>query len=224
MRKILSLLFVLIFAFLFLFVSHTPIYAACRYTLATDFIAPNSPIDIIVTGTSNSFFNVTIKDSDGNFSPGASGGIGTGETTTTITVISPATPGRYIIEVEEQVIDPGGGGFCDPRIATLEVSGSAPTVSDPNAPAELGAIVKVVENIIKLLVPAAAVAFFIVLIIGGIQFLMSGGDPKAAAGARNTLTYAIIGIILVVVSWLILLVVQNITGVDVTNVSFPISE
>src|SRR3989344_627600 len=178
MRKILSLLFVLIFAFLFLFVSHTPIYAACRYTLATDFIAPNSPIDIIVTGTSNSFFNVTIKDSDGNFSPGASGGIGTGETTTTITVISPATPGRYIIEVEEQVIDPGGGGFCDPRIATLEVSGSAPTVSDPNA----------------------------------------------AAGARNTLTYAIIGIILVVVSWLILLVVQNITGVDVTNVSFPISE
>ncbi|OGE12885.1 hypothetical protein A3G14_03275 [Candidatus Curtissbacteria bacterium RIFCSPLOWO2_12_FULL_38_9] len=72
--------------------------------------------------------------------------------------------------------------------------------------------------------PAAAVAFFIVLIIGGIQFLMSGGDPKAAAGARNTLTYAIIGIILVVVSWLILLVVQNITGVDVTNVSFPISE
>ena len=95
------------------------------------------------------------------------------------------------------------------------------SVTNPNAPAELGAIVKVIENIIRLLVPIAAIAFFIMMIVGGAQFIFSGGDPKAAAGARSTLTYAIIGIILVVVSWLILLLVQNVTGVDVTTVVFP---
>src|SRR3989344_2012746 len=89
-------------------------------------------------------------------------------------------------------------------------------------PAEIGDIVKIIENIIKLLVPTAAIAFFIMFLVGGVQFLMSGGDPKAAGAARNTLTYAVIGIILVVVSWLILLVVKNITGVDVTTVGFPL--
>lgn len=88
-------------------------------------------------------------------------------------------------------------------------------------PAEIGQIVLIIKNIIKLLVPAAAIAFLLMLIIGGVQFVMSGGDAKAAAGARSTLTYALIGVILVVVVWLILLLVQFVTGVDVTNVVFP---
>ncbi len=92
---------------------------------------------------------------------------------------------------------------------------------DPGAPACIKDIVDVIKNIIRLLVPIAAVAFLIMLIFGGFQFLTSGGDPKAAAAARNTLTYAVIGIILVVISWLILLLIQNITGVDVTNVQIP---
>ncbi len=98
---------------------------------------------------------------------------------------------------------------------------SACAPQDPNKPAEIGDIVNVIKNIISLLVPAAAIAFLLMLIIGGFQFLVSGGDPKAAAGARSTLTYAIIGIILVVISWLILLLIKNITGVDVTTVQIP---
>ena len=64
-------------------------------------------------------------------------------------------------------------------------------------PATLGSIVGILENIIGLLAPAAAIAFFIMLLVGGYQFLTSGGDPKAVGGAKNTLTYAIIGIVLV---------------------------
>lgn len=92
---------------------------------------------------------------------------------------------------------------------------------DPSSPAKLSALTEVIQNIISLLAPAAAIAFLIMLIVGGFQFLTSGGDPKAVAGARTTLTYAIIGIILVVVSWLILLLVHQITGVDVTKVTIP---
>lgn len=88
-------------------------------------------------------------------------------------------------------------------------------------PKQIGEAVGIIENIIKLLAPAAAVAFLIMLIWGGFQFVTSGGDPKAAGAARSTLTYAIIGIVLVVASWLILQLIGNITGVNVTNVEIP---
>ena len=88
-------------------------------------------------------------------------------------------------------------------------------------PAQLSGIVQIIENIIKLLAPAAGIAFFVMLLFGGYQFLTSGGDPKAVGAARGTLTYAVIGIILVVSAWLILQLVQNITGANVTNIELP---
>lgn len=92
---------------------------------------------------------------------------------------------------------------------------------DPGAPACISGIVGILRNIISLLAPIAAIAFLIMFIVGGFQFVTSGGDPKAAGHARATLTFAIIGIILVVASWLILLLIKGITGVDVTTVEFP---
>lgn len=88
-------------------------------------------------------------------------------------------------------------------------------------PAQLSSIVQIIENIIKLLAPAAGIAFFVMLLFGGYQFMTSGGDPKAAGAARGTLTYAVIGIILVVSAWLILQLVGNITGANVTTIEFP---
>lgn len=71
-----------------------------------------------------------------------------------------------------------------------------------------------------MLAPAAAIAFFAMLLFGGFKFVTSGGDPKNVASARATLTYAVIGIILVVVSWLILQLIGQITGTNITEVNF----
>ena len=91
-------------------------------------------------------------------------------------------------------------------------------VSDP---AKISDIEGILERIITLLAPAAGIAFFLMMLVGGYQFLTSGGDPKSAGAARNTLTFAVIGIILVVASWLILTLIRDITGADVTNVGLP---
>ena len=87
-------------------------------------------------------------------------------------------------------------------------------------PAKLSDIVKILDNAISLLAPAAAIAFFIMFLIGGFQFLTSGGDAKAAGHARSVLTYALIGVVLVVLSWVILVAIQEFTGVNVTEVTF----
>ena len=110
-----------------------------------------------------------------------------------------------------------------PAAVVLFLAGLAttPSYAAVDEPAKLSGIVKILENIIGLLAPAAGIAFLIMLIIGGWQFMSSGGDPKAVGGAKNTLTFAIIGIILVIASWLILQLVAEITGAPVTTVNLP---
>lgn len=104
--------------------------------------------------------------------------------------------------------------------ATLVV---AKTIISPAyaQPAKFSDIEKVVQNIIGLLTPFAAIALLIMLVVGAFKFLTSGGDPKAVAGARSTLTYAIIGVILIIVSFLVLKLIEALTGAPVTTVEFP---
>jgi len=97
-----------------------------------------------------------------------------------------------------------------------------PVYALTNDPAQISDIVGIIAKIISLLAPAAAIAVFVMILVAGFQFLTSGGDPKSVAAARTTLTYAIIGVILVVVVWLILTLIEAVTGVDVTTVNLPI--
>lgn len=88
-------------------------------------------------------------------------------------------------------------------------------------PAKIRDIVTVLEKIIGLLAPAAGLAFFVVVLLAGFKFIRSGGDPKSAGEARSYLQYAVIGIILVAASWLILQLIANLTGANVTSVEIP---
>lgn len=76
-------------------------------------------------------------------------------------------------------------------------------------------------NVLKVVVTVAGLAFFIMFIVGGFQYMQTSNDPKAVAAASSTLTYAVIGLVGVIVSWLILSFIKTFTGVDVTNFQIP---
>ncbi|MCH7951621.1 hypothetical protein IH980_02725 [Patescibacteria group bacterium] len=88
-------------------------------------------------------------------------------------------------------------------------------------PTEFSALEPIVENLIKAAVPIAGVVLFGMLVFGGIQYLTSGGDPEGMQKAKSTLTYAIIGIVLLVLTWFVLLFIKTFTGVDVTTFTIP---
>ena len=73
-----------------------------------------------------------------------------------------------------------------------------------------------------LLIIAALLAFFF-LILGGIQWITSGGDKAGMEAARNKITHAIVGLIIVGAAWAIMLLVQNFLGVSIIGgtLSFP---
>lgn len=82
---------------------------------------------------------------------------------------------------------------------------SAQTVGTISA-SQLGVpidINNIIASAIELAVAAAGLIFFAMLLLGGIKYLSAGGDEKALVSARNTLTSAFIGLIIVVASFLI---------------------
>jgi hypothetical protein len=73
----------------------------------------------------------------------------------------------------------------------------------------LGSLVSV---IISLLFGLGVLVSFIMLLIGSIKYMNSGGDMEAASGARSTITYAIIGLVLVICAFVIVKVLGTIIG------------
>lgn len=76
-------------------------------------------------------------------------------------------------------------------------------------------------SIIRAVVAFGAVALFIMLLVSGFKLLSSGGDAKKLQEAQGSITQAIIGIAIMSVAYLIILMIQQFTGVNVTTVEFP---
>jgi hypothetical protein len=72
-------------------------------------------------------------------------------------------------------------------------------------------------NVVKVALGLAGIVLFIMLVVGGLKYITAGSDPKAAESAQKTITYAIGGLILILISFLILVLITTITGVDVTK-------
>ena len=90
-------------------------------------------------------------------------------------------------------------------------------------PAKIAEVATVIGKVIRLLAPAAVIAFLIMAIYGGFTFIRGRGEPKNVELGRNILQYAVVGAVLVVASWLILQLIQNLTGAapDVTTITIP---
>ncbi len=86
--------------------------------------------------------------------------------------------------------------------------------SDVAKISDLGIIFK---NVVSAALGFAGIVLFVLLLMGGFKYITSGGDPKATEEAQKTITYAILGLILILASYLILVLISKITGVDVTQ-------
>lgn len=105
------------------------------------------------------------------------------------------------------------GLLLNPSLAHAQLVGDQPNKFSDLEP--------IIGNIIRISVSLAGIALFVMLVLGGIQYLSSGGDPKATQQAKNTITYGIIGISLFALAWFALLFIERFTGVKVTTFTIP---
>ena len=76
-------------------------------------------------------------------------------------------------------------------------------------------------NVLQVITLFAGLAFFIMFIVGGFQYLMSSNDPKAVAQASHTLTMSFLAVLGIILSWFILRFITQFTGINVLNFVIP---
>jgi len=85
--------------------------------------------------------------------------------------------------------------------------------------ADLGDLI---GSLVQVALIAAGLLVFIFLIIGGIQYINSGGDKALAEKARDRITYAFIGLVIVVAAYAIALIIQRVFGIQILGgITFP---
>lgn len=81
----------------------------------------------------------------------------------------------------------------------------------------LQCIPAVFRNVVNAALTFVGLTALIMIIYSGIKFINSHGDAKQVEGAKNTFTYAIMGLVLVLLSFLIINLISYITKVDCIN-------
>lgn len=75
-----------------------------------------------------------------------------------------------------------------------------------------GNINRLLDNLVGVFFAAGALAFIIMFVWGAVQMILSGGDKEAIAKARSKITWAIVGVALLGLSYFIFQLLEAITG------------
>lgn len=97
-------------------------------------------------------------------------------------------------------------------------------MNNTNDVAKISDLKVVFENVVGYALGMAGIVLFILLLVAGFKYITSGGDPKATEGAKKTLTSAVIGLVVILISYLILVLIETITGVEVTKFNIVIPQ
>jgi type IV secretory pathway VirB2 component (pilin) len=87
--------------------------------------------------------------------------------------------------------DPSGGLNCGTNIELSE-TGTCATSGDGDATTKVNDAVRLALNLFSAVVGIIAV---VMIIVGGIKYITSGGDSGNVTSAKNTILYAIVGIV-----------------------------
>jgi len=74
---------------------------------------------------------------------------------------------------------------------------------------------------IRLTLIVAGLIFFFMLLFGGIRWILSGGDKTNTENARNQITAALIGLIVVFAAWAIARLIDQIFGFNLFQLEMP---
>lgn len=76
---------------------------------------------------------------------------------------------------------------------------------------------KIFSNLITVSLAFGGIVLFVMFLTAGFKYLTSQGDPKAIESAKGTLNHAIIGFIILILAFVFLAIIHQITGAQITN-------
>ena len=93
---------------------------------------------------------------------------------------------------------------CEGAGGTWNASGSGGTCNTPGTGLETN-----IQNIVNLLFFVIGTIAVIVIIVGGIKFITADGDASKVKGARETIMYAVVGLVVAIMAYAIVFFVVD---------------
>lgn len=87
--------------------------------------------------------------------------------------------------------------------------------------ADIPQLTTILQNFLGIAATLAGMLAVVTIIIGGFKYIIAHGDPKGVASAKSTITWAVAGLFFLVLAYLVLALIKQVTGVDVTRFSVP---
>ena len=109
--------------------------------------------------------------------------------------------------------------LAQPDLGTITPPAGIPSTSSSNPTAF---VANLINRGLTLLVIVCFIAAFVYIILGGLKFITSGGDPKAVEGARSQITWGIIGLVVVICAYAIIRVVEIFFNISLVSGAFSI--
>ncbi len=82
-----------------------------------------------------------------------------------------------------------------------------------NGTATIQGLECLLANILTVAITVIGFAAFVMFVVAGFKWMLSGGNTKGMESARNTMTYAVVGIVVSLTAYLILNVLSDFTGI-----------
>ncbi len=82
----------------------------------------------------------------------------------------------------------------------MEISDCFSNIENADKVVTIQCLEPLFENVVRSIISISAVGLFVVLLIGGFNFLFYGGDQKKLEGARGTITNSVIGLVVIVIA------------------------
>lgn len=111
---------------------------------------------------------------------------------TLVAVLALATPVMIPVAVHAQADSPITSGVCSG--VNLSFSNNSGGCDTGDSSDKLNGLITQIINIFSIVVGVVAV---IMIIVGGFKYITSGGDSSNVSAAKNTIIYAIIGLVVV---------------------------
>ena len=129
-----------------------------------------------------------------------------------------ATLGLMVLLLVPLSVSGAAEGFC--QIGNVRVPCPTENLAGPAGAQSFGSLITIILSILLFVVGSISVVFFI---IGGFRYVTAHGNEEQAEGAKKTMTHAIIGLIVVIMSFAIIAIITQvlISGKGGTGILTP---
>lgn len=107
------------------------------------------------------------------------------------------------------------------KYIAITIPGFPQDIQPPGGvPSGSGSVPTFINGFIELILILVSLASLLYLLYGGYKWMSSGGDKEKLAGAKLAITYAIIGLVVSFLSFMIIKVIGQFLGADLLQLSY----